>query len=101
MDVIPVEAYQTSPSAKRDLFDLVRQLWADEQVPEAMVMSELIPIYKYKGSRDDFTKYRMIGLIPHAGKLLSKVLLYYLVRETTTISQSHNSDSAVDGQRVT
>ena len=83
LDGIPVETYQASPSAKRDLFELVRRVWTDEQVPEAMVMGELIPIFKNKGSRDDFTKYRMIGLIPHAGKLLSAVLLYYLVRETT------------------
>ena len=62
MDGIPVEAYQASPSAKRDLFDLVRQVWADEQVSEAMVMGELIPVYKNKGSRDDFVK-----LLPPVG----------------------------------
>ena len=75
--------------AKSDLFELVRREWADEQVPEAMVMGELIPIFKNNGSRDDFTKYRMIGLIPHAGKLLSAVLLYYLAQETT----NHFSES--------
>ena len=34
MDGIPVEAYKASPSAKRDLFELVKHVWADEEVPK-------------------------------------------------------------------
>ena len=48
-----------------------------------MALGEMIPIFKNKGSSNDFSKYRMIGLIGHAMKLVSSVLLYYLLRETT------------------
>ena len=61
----------------------MRDVWRQEEVPKAMALGEMIPIFKNKGSSNDFSKYRMIGLIGHAMKLVSSVLLYYLLRETT------------------
>ena len=83
LDGIPAEAFQNSDAAKEDLFALVTQIWIQEQVPEDMSKSEMIPFYKNKGSSNDFTKYRMIGLINHAMKMVSTILLFYLLRETT------------------
>ena len=71
MDGIPIEAFQNSFEAKEDLFALVLQIWEQEHVPKDMAIGELIPFFKNKGSSDDFSKYRMIGLINHAMKMLS------------------------------
>ena len=40
------------------------------------------PVYKNKGSSDDFTKYRFICLLSHASKVISVCLLRRLVHET-------------------
>ena len=76
LDGIPAEAFQNSEAAKEDLFALVTQIWMQEQVPEDMSKSEMIPFYKNKGSSNDFTKYRMIGLINHAMKMVSLSLIH-------------------------
>ena len=41
-DGIPVEAYESSLGAKRDLFELVRNVWRQEEVPRAMALGEMI-----------------------------------------------------------
>jgi hypothetical protein len=88
LDGIPCEAFQSSDAAKEDLFALVTQIWIQEQVPEAMSKSEMIPFYKNKGSSNDFTKYRMIGLINHAMKMVSTILLFYLLHEILRVNRS-------------
>ena len=80
-DGIPVEAYRASPAAKADLFTLIRRMWREEAIPEDLATCELVTILKNKGSPDDFTKYRCIGLLTHAYKILSTLLLKRMVTE--------------------
>jgi hypothetical protein len=83
LDGIPCEAFQSSDEAKEGLFALVTQIWVQEHVPKDITKSEMIPFFKNKGSSNDFLTYRMIGLINHAMKMISTILLFYLLRETT------------------
>ena len=53
-----------------------------EAVPSAMAEGLFVPIFKNKGSADDFSKYRFICLLNHALKLLSSYMLLRAVRET-------------------
>ena len=55
-DGIPVEAYKSSLGAKRDLFEMMRNVRRQEEVPRAMALGEMIPIFKNKGSSNDFSK---------------------------------------------
>jgi hypothetical protein len=80
-DKVPVESYRASGEAKADLFTLLRRVWRVEDVPKDMVLAELITIFKGKGSSDDMTKYRCIGLLTHAYKVLSTLLLKRLLEE--------------------
>jgi exonuclease III len=80
-DLVPIEAYRASGEAKGDLFALVRRIWKEEDVPEDLVLCELITIFKNKGSSDDYTKYRCIGLLNHAYKVLSTLLLKRMLEE--------------------
>ena len=74
-DGIPAEAYKNSPTAKRLLFELIREIWHEEDVPERLVKGIFVPIFKNKGSSDDMTKYRFICLLNHAYKVLSALVL--------------------------
>ena len=79
-DQVPIEAYRASAQATADLFELIRLIWKEEDVPEDLVLATLITIYK-KGDSDDFTKYRCISLLPHAYKVLSTLLLKRMLEE--------------------
>ena len=46
-----------------------------EYVPPELVRAAFIMLYKNKGSPDDPSKYRCIGLLPHVYKILSPVML--------------------------
>ena len=74
-DGIPAEAYKNSPTAKKLLFELIREIWHEEDVPEKLVKGIFVPIYKNKGSSDDMSKYRFICLLNHAYKVLSALVL--------------------------
>ena len=80
-DGIPVEIYQQSCAARSDLFDLVRRCWAEEEVPEKLVVGIIVPLYKNKGSHDDMKKYRFVCLLTHAYKLLSTLMLHRVESE--------------------
>jgi exonuclease III/alkylhydroperoxidase family enzyme len=80
-DQVPIEAYRLSTQAKGDLFALIRRMWLEEDVPSDLVLCELITIYKGKGSPDDFTKYRCLGMLTHGYKVLSCLLLKRMLEE--------------------
>ena len=73
-DGLPIEPYKACKEAKRDLFELVRYCWVEEVVPEDMASGTFVTLFK-KGCKDDYSKYRMINLLPHAFKMLSCLLL--------------------------
>ena len=73
-DEIPIEVYLASPSAKRELYEVLCLLWKTEDIPVELVRALFIMLYK-KGSRDDFANYRAIGLLCHSYKVLSVLVL--------------------------
>ena len=75
IDETPVEAYLASSSAKLELFNVVQLIWKTEDIPADFVHAIFIMLYK-KGSRDDFANYRAIGLLCHAYKVLSVLVLH-------------------------
>ena len=60
---------------------LLKLIWEREYVPPELVRAAFVMIYKNKGSRDDPSKYRCIGLLPHAYKILSLVMLERVMKE--------------------
>ena len=80
-DGIPGEVYYNCEAAARELFDLLHLIWEREYVPPALVRASFIMLFKGKGSVNDPSKYRCIGLLPHAYKLLSLVMLERISKE--------------------
>ena len=64
------------------MVDLLQKVWRDEDVPESFAKAVFVMLYKQKGSSDDPTKYRCIGLLGHAYKTLSQCMLHRLNIET-------------------
>ena len=79
-DGLPIEAFRASSEAKADLFALTRLMWAEEVVPDDLVLCELISIYK-KGDPDAMGNYRMIGLLTHVYKFFSTLLAKRLLED--------------------
>ena len=80
-DNIPGEVYYNCESAARELYNLLHLIWEREYVPPELVRASFIMIFKNKGSQNDPTKYRCIGLLPHAYKILSLVMLERIMKE--------------------
>ena len=72
-DNLPIEAYKYSPTARDELFRIVKLIWDTEIVPNDIVQGIFIMLYKKK-DRNDFRNYRAICLLCHAYKLLSAVI---------------------------
>ena len=72
-DDIPVELFQNSPSARAELYRIIRMIYDTEVVPPDMVKGIFIMLYKKK-DRNSFSNYRAICLLCHAYKLLSAVI---------------------------
>ena len=82
-DGIPVEVYKVSVPALNLLHSLlVARIWSEEKVSEIMGVAIFKMIYKRKGSPDNPAKYRCIGLLNSAYKVLSVVMLKRLMVET-------------------
>ena len=80
-DTIPSEVWKNSEVAKEELFQFLSAVWKKERVPPNLAVCVFIMIYKRKGSPNDCTKYRAIGLLNHAYKIMSTVLLRRIVEE--------------------
>ena len=63
-------------------------IWSHEYVPPALVRASFVMIYKDKGSVNDLKMYRCIGLLPHAYKILSLIMLERVMKECS----AHLSD---------
>ena len=74
-DMIPAEVWKNSTVAKEALFEFLSAVWKKETVPQNLAVCVFVMIYKNKGSHNDCTKYRAIGLLNHAYKIMSTILL--------------------------
>ena len=82
IDEIPIEVYKHSPRCKQLLITLLQRVWETEEVPTQFAKAVFVMLYKGKGSSNDPTKYRCIGLLSHAYKVLSQCMLARLNTET-------------------
>ena len=81
-DDIPVEVYQGSDVCKMLLIQLLQKIWDTEEVPVEFAHASFKMLFKNKGSKDDPSKYRCVGLLNHCYKVLSQCLLARLDKET-------------------
>ena len=73
-DGIPVERFQTlKDDAMKVLHSICQQIWKSQQWPQDGKRSVFIPVPK-KGSAEECSNYRTIGLISHASKIMLKIL---------------------------
>jgi hypothetical protein len=68
-DWIPGEISRGSKVASSELFFFLKHVWDQECVPKSLVLCVFIMLYKKKGSRDDPSMYRALGLLNHAYKV--------------------------------
>ena len=74
VDGIPIELFQIlKDDAVKVLHSISQQIWKTQQWPEDCKMSVFIPIPK-KGNTKECSNYHKIALIPHATKLMLKIL---------------------------
>ena len=78
-DGIPAEAIKFCPAIKEEMFHFLNFIWKHERVPANLARAEFKMLFKGKGSPDDPSKYRCIGLLNHAYKLLAHVILARLL----------------------
>ena len=69
MDKIPSEVWQHSKVTQKKLYVFIEQVWRKEYVPVNLIVCIFVIIYIQlyirKGSHNDFSKYRTIGLLNH------------------------------------
>ena len=80
-DNIPAEVWQRSAVAQDELFKFIKQVWRKESVPANLAVCIFVMIFKRKGSHNDCSKYRAIGLLNHTYKIMSVILLKRIVEE--------------------
>ena len=73
-DRIPAELFQIlKDDAVEALHSICQQIWKTQQWPHNWKRSVFIPIPK-KGNAKECSNYRTIALIPHARKVMLKIL---------------------------
>ena len=77
-DGIPVEQFHANDRACRELHDLILTIFESEEVPEELVLGDMMMIYKKK-DKNDRANYRALGLLNHSYKVFSMVLLTRIV----------------------
>ena len=60
------------------LFRFLCKIWRKEEVSAELAVGVFIMIFKNKGSSEDYSKYRYIGLLCHAYKIMTIILLQRL-----------------------
>ena len=78
-DGVPAEVFKNSKEASNVLFAIITQIWDEEKVPPAFAEANFKMIFK-KEDPNDPSKYRCIGLLNHAFKVLSCILLGRLTK---------------------
>ena len=83
-DRIPAKLYKQSPYCQTLLRQLIQKMWLEEEIPTAFARATFVMLHKNKGSKDDPTKYRCIGLLNHSYKVFNQCLLRRLETETAS-----------------
>ena len=78
-DEIPIEVFKKCPQLADELFSFIEYVWDQEILPSNVAMARFVMLYKNKGSTNDPTKYRCIGLLNHSYKLLTNIMLTRLL----------------------
>ena len=77
-DKVPIEQYKASDEATTELFSLLTNIWDTETMPEDFVLAEMLMFYKKK-CKNDRKNYRALGLLNHAYKIFSMLLLMHIL----------------------
>ena len=72
-DGIPVEQYRNS-TAVSELHHLLQRIWEEEDIPDDLVLGEMLNFFKKK-DKDNRANYRALGLLNHSYKIFSRLLL--------------------------
>ena len=78
-DDIPIEVFKSCPQLADELFNFIQFVWDNEVLPTNMAIAKFVMLYKNKGSTNDPSKYRCIGLLNHSYKLLTTIMLARLL----------------------
>ena len=82
-DKIPIIVFKKCPVCKSLLVELIQRIWDTEVVPADFGEAKFVMIFKNKGSADDPTKYRCLGMLNHSYKVLSQCMLARIEAEIT------------------
>jgi len=81
-DGIPAEVFKYGGmKLNRKLTSLLRKIWWEQTVPQEFCNTNIIHLYKRKGDRASYDKYRGISLLATAGKILDRVMLNRLTEQ--------------------
>ena len=78
-DGVSAEAFKYCPAARDVLFEIILHIWAAEDLPASFTTTNFVILFKGKDSSNNPAKYRCIGLLNHAYKVLSHILLCRLL----------------------
>ena len=101
-DGIPAELFQIlKDDAVKVLHSICQQIWKTQQWPQAWKKSVFIPIPK-KGKAKEGSNYHTIALIPHASKVMLKIiqarLQQYVNRELPEVQTGIRKDRGTRDQ---
>ena len=82
-DAVPIEVFKHNKVCKALLVRLIKQIWLEEVVPAEFGEAKFVMIFKNKGSHDDPSKYRCLGMLNHSYKVLSQCMLARMQKETS------------------
>lgn len=83
-DGIPAEIFKKGGYLlKVRLFELIKEVWTKEEVPQMLKDANIVTIFKKKGDKAICGNSRGISLLSIAGKILSKIMLSRLVCQIT------------------
>jgi len=89
IDEIPAELIKAGGGTVcLEIHKLITSIWKKEKLPEEWKESFIVPIYK-KGDKTDCNNYRGISLLPTTYKILSNILLSWLIPYAKEIIGDH------------
>ena len=101
-DEIPIELFHVlKDDAVKVLHSIFQEIWKTQQWPQNWKRSVFIPISK-KGNAKECTNYCTIALIPHASKVMLKILQarlqQYVNRELSDVQAGFRNDRGTRDQ---